>query len=154
MDGGPKSLATGRRSRGRIALALFVVVTTTIALDLLWIGILASRAYDMLGSLRRAPVYLPATVLFYAFYGVVTYVHAVEPAATVRSALGRGARLGLVAYGTYELTNWAVLNGWPALLVPLDMGWGVVLTMLAAGAGRWSLGGAAADARRAATSST
>ena len=51
-------------------------------------------------------------------------------------AARRGAALGLVAYGTYELTNWAVLRDWPALLVPIDIGWGVVLTAMAAFVGK------------------
>ena len=55
-----------------------------------------------------------------------------RPAAAAR----RGAALGLVAYGTYELTNWAVLRDWPALLVPIDIGWGVVLTAVAGLAGK------------------
>ena len=36
--------------------------------------------------------------------------------------------MGLFAYGTYELTNWAVIQDWPAGLVVVDMLWGVVLT--------------------------
>jgi uncharacterized membrane protein len=43
---------------------------------------------------------------------------------------------GLVAYGTYELTNWAVLRDWPALLVPIDIGRGVALTAMAAFVGK------------------
>ncbi|RXL64049.1 DUF2177 family protein, partial [Citrobacter sp. AAK_AS5] len=53
--------------------------------------------------------------------------------------------LGFVAYATYDLTNWAVIRDWPAILVPIDLAWGVVLTPLAALAGR-----AAHDALRGA----
>ena len=32
-----------------------------------------------------------------------------------------GGAIGLVAYGTYDLTNQATLRGWPAWLTALDM---------------------------------
>ncbi len=51
----------------------------------------------------------------------------------------RGAALALVAYGTYDLTNWAVLQGWPVILVPVDIGWGVCLTAVASVVGRATL---------------
>ena len=39
-----------------------------------------------------------------------------------------GALLGLVAYGTYDLSNWATLQGWSAALALMDMAWGTFLT--------------------------
>ena len=40
--------------------------------------------------------------------------------------------------GTFvvQLTNWAVLRGWPGWIVPVDVAWGVVLTASAALAGK------------------
>ncbi len=58
-----------------------------------------------------------------------------RPATSTREAATRGAGLGFVAYATYDLTNWAVTAGWPALLVPVDLAWGVLLTTIAAIAG-------------------
>ena len=55
---------------------------------------------------------------------------------SARAAARRGAGLGFVAYATYELTNWAVLRDWPAWIVPIDIAWGVVLTAVAALAGK------------------
>jgi uncharacterized membrane protein len=51
-----------------------------------------------------------------------------------RRALLSGALLGLVAYGTYDLTNQATLRHWPAL-VTLDLLWGAILTAVSAVAG-------------------
>jgi uncharacterized membrane protein len=45
---------------------------------------------------------------------------------------GTGALFGLVAYRTYDLTNQATLRDWPVWLTVLDMGWGTVLTAVAA----------------------
>ena len=50
-------------------------------------------------------------------------------------ALGAGALLGLVAYGTYDFTNLSTLKNWPLTLSLIDVCWGVVLTGVAATAG-------------------
>ena len=61
--------------------------------------------------------------------GLVHFVIAPAVAAgSWRRALGVGAFFGLVVYGVYELTNWAVLADWPAGLVPIDIAWGMFLS--------------------------
>ena len=39
-----------------------------------------------------------------------------------------GGLLGLVAYGTYDITNLATLKGWPAIVAIVDIVWGTLLT--------------------------
>ncbi len=109
-----------------------------LALDLTWLGVVARGLYDSaLAPLKRPEVLLPAAGLFYALYLAAILIHAVLGAVTPAGAARRGAALGLVAYGTYELTNWAVLRDWPAALVPVDLVWGVILTAVAAFVGKW-----------------
>jgi uncharacterized membrane protein len=127
---------TRRAEVPALAACVLAVTVTTMALDLVFLGVIAKRLYDeLLGPLRRPTVHWPAALAFYAMYVVALLVHAVLPANTAKDAARRGAGLGLVAYATYELTNWAVLAGWPAALVPVDIGWGVFLTAAAAVAG-------------------
>lgn len=117
--------------RGWISTALVLL-----GLDLIWLGVLARPLYDRaLGDLLRPEALRLPALLFYFFYVSVTWLHAVRPANSVKDAMSRGAGLGCVAYGVYELTNWAVLKGWPGYIVPIDWLWGVVLTGAAAGAG-------------------
>jgi uncharacterized membrane protein len=126
----------------RWTLTILATAAVMLGLDLAWLGILAADFYaQALGPLRREPVYWPAALLFYALYVAATVGLAVVPAQHSRGAAGRGALLGLVAYATYELTNWAVLRDWPALLVPVDILWGMGLTATTAAAGHraWSL---------------
>jgi uncharacterized membrane protein len=62
----------------------------------------------------------------------------VAPALTANSwvnALIMGMLLGLFAYGTYDLTNLAIIRNWPWQLSLVDMAWGGVLTGIAATAG-------------------
>ena len=52
-----------------------------------------------------------------------------------------GGLFGLFAYGTYDLTNLAVLRDWPLGLTFIDLVWGTFASAVAAGAGaaltRW-----------------
>jgi len=116
---GPGAWA-GAAAAGTVAL---------LGLDLLFLGVLARPFYDAaLGPLRAPAVRWDAALLFYALYLGFVLAAAARPATRTREAAARGAALGLLAYGTYELTNLAVLAGWPARLVPVDIAWGVVLT--------------------------
>jgi uncharacterized membrane protein len=38
--------------------------------------------------------------------------------------------LGLMAYGAYDLTNQATINGWPTIMTLVDIGWGISVTAL------------------------
>jgi uncharacterized membrane protein len=125
--------------------AALATTLTLAALDLLWLArdrpVRSTTPHS--GPLKRDPVHGPAAVVFYVFYVAAVLRGAVAPAGSWRDAARRGAGMGLFAYGTYELTNWAVLRDWPAVLVPVDIAWGVVLTGVAAAAGRAALGGGA-----------
>lgn len=111
-------------------------------LDLLWLGVIARDFYaKALGPLMRSPAYWPAALTFYLFYLVCVWWWAVDSAADVGAAAKRGAAMGGFSYGVYELTNWAVINGWPGYLVPVDWVWGIVLTGACAAAGKKVRGG-------------
>lgn len=139
------STGSQRPPVGRLLRAVLAVTMTTIALDLVFLGVVAKKLYDeLLGPLRSPKVVWPAALAFYAMYVAALLVHAVMPSASAREAARRGAGLGLVAYATYELTNWAVLAGWPAALVPVDIAWGVFLTASAATTGHLAYRGSGA----------
>ena len=126
---------------GKNSIATAATALTMLLLDMTWLGPIAGGIYDSsLGPLKRPDVFLPAAALFYGLYIAATVGYAVLKADGPAAAARRGAALGLVAYGTYELTNWAVLRDWPALLVPVDIAWGVVLTATAAFVGKVAQG--------------
>lgn len=125
------------RSALAIASASVAAATAMLLLDLSWLGVVARELYDAnLGPLKRSEVFWPAAALFYVMYIGAVVVHAVIGSNSPAASLRRGAALGFVTYATYDLTNWAVLQGWPALLVPIDIAWGVVLTAMVALAGK------------------
>ena len=81
-----------------------------------------------------------AATLFYLFYvaGLLALVSvpALRDGDVVR-ALWQGALLGAVAYGTYEMTNYATLADWTPRMVVTDWLWGICLTAVSAAAGVW-----------------
>ena len=101
---------------------------------------LAGEAGDTitLGDILLDDFRLAPAAVFYVLYVVAILVFAVAPAAKTgnwTTALFYGAFLGLVAYGTYDLTNHATLNPWRTTLTVVDMTWGAVLTGCSATAG-------------------
>ena len=125
----------------RILKAFVAVCLTMTIIDLVWLGLVANDMYNsMLGPLRATDTVVLAAALFYLQYVLVLVFWAVLPSTDVRMAAKRGLGLGWVAYATYELTNWAVIEGWPAALVPIDIAWGLLLTSTVAAVGRWAAG--------------
>jgi uncharacterized membrane protein len=110
-----------------------------LVLDGIWLGVLMGPVYrEWLGPMMLdKPVPGPA-VVFYLLYVAGLVYFAVLPALRRNSlgqAIQRGALLGLVAYGTYDLSNWATLQGWPAQMALVDMVWGTVASAAAATVG-------------------
>ena len=113
---------------GQYALA----VVFFCALDAVWLVLVAPPLYDsLLGDLLADEPRLGAAVAFYALFvaGLVYFV--VRPAlaaGSLRQAMLAGGFFGLVTYATWDLTSLAVLAGFPALIVPIDLAWGTVLS--------------------------
>ena len=121
---------------GMIIVLYLLTVVVFLAIDLVWLGVVARGFYKRtLGDMLKPKVNWGAAFGFYLLYIVGIVALAVLPAirgAGVGEALGRGALLGLIAYATYDLSNLATLKGWPPTVVAVDMVWGTVLTTLVA----------------------
>jgi uncharacterized membrane protein len=109
-----------------------VAAVALLALDLLWLGVIAPPLYQRtIGPLLRPQPDLLAAALFYAVYlmGVNELViHTLPATAPLRRVAARGALLGFVAYATFDLTALAVLAGWSPLVTVVDIAWGTLLT--------------------------
>ena len=122
----------------RLVLTFLAAALTFSCLDLLWLGVIMGDFYNaQMGALKANPVLVGPAILFYLFYLGFVVRFAVLGASSPSESWRRGAGMGLFAYGTYELTNWAVIQHWPAGLVVVDMVWGVVLTGSVALMARW-----------------
>ena len=110
-----------------------------LCIDLVWLGFVASGLYrSQMGDLLAETFRIGPAIAFYLLYILGVVVFAISPALRgggPMTALGLGALLGLVAYGTYDLTNWAIIRNWPVLITLVDLAWGTFLTALSALAG-------------------
>lgn len=119
----------------RTVVALLATLLSMGILDAIWLTSMANRLYRrQLGALLlETPNWLPA-VAFYLLYSVGVVVLVVRPALegdwSVSRTLGAGAMLGLVAYGTYDLTSQATVRGWSTLVTVVDITWGAALTAI------------------------
>ena len=113
-------------------IAYVATLLTFLLLDGIWLGLLMAPTYrELLGSLMlEKPLLLPAAV-FYCLYVIGCVVFVVLPALSWQRAAKLGALLGLVAYGTYDLTNWATLRDWSVQVSLMHWAWGTVATAVA-----------------------
>jgi uncharacterized membrane protein len=120
-------------------LAYGGTLLSMLALDALWIGLYMAPAYkSALGDLMLEQPRLSSAAAFYLLYAAGVVFLAVAPglrALSWHTAALHGAVLGLIAYATYDLTNYSILKAWPLGLTLADIAWGAVLTAVAASAG-------------------
>jgi uncharacterized membrane protein len=110
-----------------------------LVLDGIWLGLVAGAFYAavldgaMLDTVRIVPA-----VLFYLLYvaGIVAFVLP-RGGRNLAAVATFGAFFGLCAYGTYDLTNDAILRVWTWQLTVTDMVWGAVVTAVASVTGAW-----------------
>lgn len=122
-----------------LAAAYIASLLVFLAADALWLGVLMGPTYaEWLGPLMLAQPRLAPAAAFYLLIGIGLLVFGVLPGLR-RSSLATTARLsallGLMAYGTYDLTNYATLRDWPLALTLIDLVWGTFLCALAGSAG-------------------
>ena len=114
-----------------------------VALDLLWLGVIARPLYrGGIGHLMAERPDVAVAMLFYAVFTLGLTVFAVMPHGGVagwRRTLMTAAAFGFFAYATYDLTNLATLKNWPLGLSLIDMTWGTAVSVAAAAAGKLAL---------------
>jgi uncharacterized membrane protein len=112
-------------------------------LDFIWLSRMFGFYQSQMGGLLLDKPRLGYAAAFYAVYVIGVVVLVVLPSASTGSwvnALLGGALLGLVAYGTYDMTNMAVLKGYQLPVALVDMAWGTVVTAVSATVGTLVVG--------------
>jgi uncharacterized membrane protein len=123
----------------KLLLPYLAIVAVMMALDVLWIGIVARPLYARgIGHLMAEHPNFVAAIAFYLLYAIGLMAFVVLPRApgAWQMAAAWGAAFGFMAYMTYDLTNMATLRDWPLALSFIDVAWGCVATGLAATAGK------------------
>lgn len=123
----------------KITLGLFAIAAIVyLVLDMLWLLVIARGFYmQELGALMKPQLDLLAAGMFYLLYLAGIMVFVILPGAEsgqIGKAMAMGFFFGLVAYGTYDLTNWAVIQGFGPRLALVDMAWGASVSAAITGA--------------------
>jgi uncharacterized membrane protein len=123
----------------RYLIRFGIVAVLFLALDSVWLSQTQEILYrrHLAGILLDGFRVFPA-LLFYILYvaGIMVFaIEAADASGRVSTAAARGAFFGLVAYGTYDLSNQATLAAWSSAVTAADMAWGTVATALAASVG-------------------
>mgnify|MGYP001820894111 CR=1 FL=1 len=118
---------------------IMVMLVAPIVIDAVWIvGFMQGLYQQEIPDMLKAEANAVAALVFYVGYPLGAYYLAVRPALAAQSlqtALINGAVLGGVAYGTFAVTNLAVLSGWSVTLTVVDGVWGVFVTGVVSGLG-------------------
>ncbi len=111
---------------------------TTIVLDGLWLGVIATRFYSReLGSLVRRsatgldPIWLPAILVWIVIPLGITLFAVPRANGDPLLGLAWGALFGLVLYAVYDLTNLSLIQGWSLRMTITDILWGATLCGIA-----------------------
>ena len=111
----------------------FVTLAAFLAIDAVWLALVARTFYRRyLDWLMAASPNWIAAVAFYLLFVVGVLVFVVVPGVedgSLRTTLLKGALFGLIAYGTYDLTNQATVKNWPMTITAVDMVWGTALSV-------------------------
>ena len=109
-----------------ISALIFLII------DIIWLSFSVKSFYrPNIGHLLLETPVMWAAILFYLIYVIGLAVVIIEPSLDYQNTqkfLIKAFMFGLVAYGTYNLTNMATLKGWSPNVVFVDMIWGGSLT--------------------------
>ena len=116
-----------------IASVIFLII------DVIWLSFATKSFYrPLIGNLLADKPVMWAAALFYILYVFGMSFIVIQPCIdsdSIFKTIYTGFIFGLVAYGTYNLTNMAVLNGWSPTVTFVDMFWGGTLTAFSATTG-------------------
>ena len=121
-----------------ILLTYLVSTAVYLLLDVLWLGFAAKGFFSRhLGHLMDG-VNFKAAALVYILYTVGVMIFVIMPSigkGSLLHAVIMGALFGFFVYMTYDVTNYAVIRGWPGIVVAVDIAWGVSVTAAVSAAG-------------------
>lgn len=106
----------------------FLALPVYLGIDLFWIGVVSKKFYDSaFKPFERTLNFLPAILVYLLIpIGLLIFTY---PKANGNPTQGfiQGAIFGFIAYGVYDLTNWATLAKWSLKMTIVDMLWGAFI---------------------------
>jgi uncharacterized membrane protein len=104
---------------------LLISAIIFVSLDYVYLSAIKNYFLNQIKNVQGSPVSVNflAIILCYIFliFGINYFI--IKPKRSVQDAF----LLGLVIYGVYETTNWALLKNWSVITVIIDTLWGGIL---------------------------
>jgi uncharacterized membrane protein len=119
------------------ALIAYVAVLIVFgAIDAVWLTTMGPVLYrPVLGDILEPSLRVAPAIAFYLMFPIGVVVFAVLPglrAQAPMTAATLALLFGAMAYGTYDLTNYATLRHWTLQITVLDIGYGALASSIAA----------------------
>jgi uncharacterized membrane protein len=124
-----------------LLFATLAVALILFPLDMVWLKLARPFYESQMGAILLPEPRIAIAAVFYLVYTVGIAFFAVLPnlqSATIWNAIFYGAFLGLIAYGTYDVSNYATLKDFTLHVMIVDWTWGTILTATSS-AGAWAL---------------
>jgi uncharacterized membrane protein len=105
--------------------ALLVSAITMVVFDYVYLSLMKGYFSNQVKNVQGSPLKLNflATTICYIFLILGLNYFIIKPRRSVQDAF----LLGLVIYGVYETTNWALFSKWSPMSVIIDTLWGGIL---------------------------
>ena len=107
---------------------LIVSAITLIVLDSIYLKLIKGHFSDLIKNIQGSPLvinYVSAAICYIFLITGLNYF-IIKPNKTIQDAF----LLGIVIYGTYETTSYALFKGWTLFTVIIDTLWGGILFAL------------------------
>ena len=118
----------------KIIITYLITLVAFVAIDMVWLVWLARATYVAeIGDLLRKQPNFAAALAFYLVFAAGLVFFAVSPglkSGSLFQTMALAAALGFVAYGTYDLTNLSVMNGFGVKIAIIDLLWGTCLSAI------------------------
>ena len=120
-----------------IVKTFICTILLLIVLDLIWIGYIGNSLYrEGYGHLLRktgdaiSPNWYAAIIVYILYVmGIIFLIIPLVDISYCKAAIFGGS-YGLILYGFYNFTNYAVFANWPLKIVIIDSIWGICLGTL------------------------
>jgi uncharacterized membrane protein len=124
-------------------IAYITVLLVFGGVDMAWLSVMGPLIYKpALGDILAPSLRAGPAIAFYAMFPVGVVVFAVLPALrgqTPMTGAMLAALFGAIAYGTYDLTNYATLRNWNLQITLLDIVYGAFASGVAATAAYYAV---------------
>ncbi len=122
----------------KLPIAYVSTALVFVLMDGAFLAVVGPKLYQPdIGVLLTDKVRLGPALVFYLLYVAGLVYFCVRPSLALGWTAGliNGVLLGLVAYGTYDLTCYAVMRVWTLKVTLVDLAWGAIASGVASAAG-------------------